>query len=93
MLPQVVQDVYERVSHLSRRLQRSGVIPLAPHRAVASKNAVDRLGDADREALDAARQTAWRVGFHEQVHVSGLNAELEEAEGLGGCTRKSPAYH
>lgn len=92
MLPAIVQHVHEGVSHLPRRRQLPRVIPFAPDGPVTPKDAVDRLGDADRQALHAAREPKWGVGFHEQMYVIGLDGELQQTEGLVRCARERRPY-
>ncbi|HEY4243078.1 MAG TPA: hypothetical protein VGM88_24870 [Kofleriaceae bacterium] len=50
--------------------------------AVAMERFVDPLGGADRETLHAFRECASRGGFYDQVEVTRLDREVDDAEGF-----------
>src|SRR5262245_50225774 len=80
VLTEVLENIHQAMTHLTRRGEPARVIPLAPDRAAATKHAVDRLGRANREPLAAARQGARVVRFDEQMQVIRLHAELKYPE-------------
>jgi hypothetical protein len=52
---------------------------------VATKDAVDGLRGAYREALQTAREPRRRVRLHEQVQMIGLHRKMNQAERLTRC--------
>jgi hypothetical protein len=76
----ILQHVDECVTHLARRRERPRVISVGPHLTAPSEEAIGRLGDAYRKALEAAPERDVSVAFDEQMDVIGLHAELEQAE-------------
>ena len=83
MLAPVLEDVDECVPDLPRSLERSHVISVRPYSAVAAQRTIDRLGDANREALNAASQSNVSVRLEKEVDVIALNAEMDDAEPVG----------
>jgi hypothetical protein len=61
------------------------VIPIAPYGTATTQRTVDRFRDANGETLDTAREPRGRVSFHQQVQMIGLDAVMDESEGLVGC--------
>jgi hypothetical protein len=51
-----LQHLHQCVPDLARCGQRSHVIPICPDSPVAAERAMDRLRDANGEALDAAAE-------------------------------------
>jgi hypothetical protein len=47
---------------------------------VAAEHAIDRLRDANGEALNAAPQSNVSIRFKKEVDVIALNAEVDDAE-------------
>jgi hypothetical protein len=80
MLAPVVEHVDERIAYLARRAEQPGVEAIRPHSTAAPERAVDGLGDANGETLNATSETRGRVRFNEQMHVIALDAELENPE-------------
>src|SRR5258705_9552532 len=56
VLTDVLQHVDERVSHLARRAQASGVIPVSPDAPTATEHAVRSLRHPDPEAAHPAHE-------------------------------------
>ena len=56
------------------------MIATEPDPAMPSQRAIDRLGDADRESLDTAPETAGIIRLHQQMNVIGLDTELEQTK-------------
>jgi hypothetical protein len=92
MLATVVEDVHERVTNFLRRHQVPRVVAFVPDSPAAMERPVDRLRDADREALDPAPERHRVVTFDEQVDVIALNAELQQPESSARSTRECPAH-
>ena len=82
VLPPVLEDVDDCVPYLARSRERSCVISVRPYSPVAAKHAIDRFGDANGEALNAAPQANVSIRFEEEVDVIALNAEVDDAEPL-----------
>ncbi len=77
MPPPVLEHVDQSIPDRARRRERAGMVSLGPHRPPPAQHTVHGLGDANGEALQAADETAVRVGFDDQVHVIGLDGEGE----------------
>jgi nucleotide-binding universal stress UspA family protein len=56
------------------------VVAVAPHLAAEAERAVDGAGNADREALEATRERASALGLDDEVHVVGLDGEVNHME-------------
>jgi len=80
MLPEVVEHVHEGRADLARRSEKSRVIPVAPDTSATTEGSIHRLGDADGEALHAAREQCRAVGFRDEVQMICLDAEGHDAE-------------
>ena len=80
MLAPVLQDVDERMPYFARRRERAHVVSVRPDGPVAAEHPVDRLGDANREALNAAPERIGRVRFQEEMDVVSLDTVVEQAE-------------
>ena len=80
MLPDVLQDVDECMSDLTRRRERAGMVSVVPDPSPAAERPVDRLCDADGEPLNATAQRPERIGLEQQVHVVALHAEVQQPE-------------
>lgn len=92
MFPAVLEDVDERMADLPRRRESSSVVPVVPDGSAAAENAIDGLGDANRETLNAATQSHGTVCFYEQVDVIALHAEMEEPEPVCRRLRERGTY-
>jgi len=68
------------------------VIPVTPHAAATPESAVHRASDPDRQPAHAAFEGPRLVRFHQQVHVIGLDAELEDPE-RGATSRGQRGAH
>ena len=64
---------------------------IRPDAPSTAEDAVHRPRDADREPLDPTRKGVYPVGFHDQVHVILLHAEMDDPEGLVGGSSESVA--
>ena len=52
------------------------MMPISPDGTATAKDAVDGLRHAHREPLTSPDDSAMVVGFHEQVEVISLHAEM-----------------
>jgi len=86
MLPPIVQDVDQRVSHFGRRPQDARMVSIPPYAASPSEDAVDSLGDPDGEPAHTALEGRRRLRLYQQVQMIFLNAELEDPESW--CARR-----
>jgi hypothetical protein len=82
VLPPVLQDVLEGVSHLARRGECVRVISVGEDGATSPERAVHGLRDADGKPLEPARETRRLVRLHHQVHMIHLNRELDDTKPL-----------
>lgn len=80
MLSKVEEHVDQGQAHLTRRAQGVGVVALVPDGAAATAGAVDGLGAANGEALQAAHKRLGVVGLDDQVDVVGLDREVNQAK-------------
>jgi len=80
MLAPVLQDVDERMPYFARRGEHTHVISVRPHGPVTAEHPVDRLGGANREALNAAPERIGYVRFQDQMDVVSLDTVVEQAE-------------
>src|SRR5678815_2894548 len=76
MAPRVLQHIAQRMAGLRRRGEDLEVIAVVEHRAGPPEVAVEPACDADRPALDAARQLAGVAGLADQVDVVALDLSL-----------------
>jgi hypothetical protein len=80
VLGKIPEHVDERVPHLARGRERTGVIPVRPHAAGARERAVHRFREPDGEALHPPRERRVIVSFAEEMQVIPLDGELRDAE-------------
>jgi len=80
MLPPVVQDVDEGVSHLARRSQEMRMESIPPHGPAAVERPIDGSRDANREAAHTTLEPRRCLRFHQQMEMIALNAEVKNAE-------------
>jgi hypothetical protein len=76
----VEQDIAQGEFHGSRGGERAGVVAVGKEPALALEPAIDGAGDADCEALNAAREGPAVVGFGDEVEVVALDGELDQGE-------------
>ena len=79
MFAPVLQHVEERIPNLARRAQNPRMVSVAPDPSATSEDSVHRLGDSNRQSLDAATD-ADSIGFGQHVHVIRLDAEVKDSE-------------
>jgi hypothetical protein len=90
MLPPVLENVDEAVPHFAGRAERPGMVAVGPELAPAPENAVRGPCEPDRKPLEAARESELILCLHQEVHVVGLDRELEEPEAPpGGSGQRS----
>ena len=70
----------EAVADFGGRAQDPGVEAVGEDAPATLHQAVEALGDADRQALDGPREGAAVVGLDEQVDVVALDGELHDAD-------------
>lgn len=58
------------------------MVAIRPHASAASERAIDGLGDADEETLEAARKARRSIRLDEQMHVVTLHAEMNDPESV-----------
>ncbi len=86
---EVVEHVDERVAHLARRPQETGVVSVSPDPAATSESAVHRLRYPDREAAHAALEARRLVRLHQQMQMVGLDAEMQNTKPCRAGRRQS----
>src|SRR3954469_15475290 len=79
MLPEVEQNVGDRVADFARRRERARVITIAPYLGNAC-DLFDGEGDPDREALNSAHQIVAALSLDDRVHVVLLYREVKDAK-------------
>ena len=82
VLPEVEQHVDHARPHLSRRRERSGVIPIADDLPLAAEDAVDRERQSDREPVHATAGTARLIPLDDEVPVVLLDREVDHPEAI-----------
>jgi hypothetical protein len=89
VLPEVVHHVIQRIPRLPWRGDDLGVVAVGEHHAspawpglALADRRVEVLGRRDLKALQAPGQRCLVVGFHQQVDVRPLDAELHDAKAL-----------
>src|SRR5262245_13752843 len=82
VLARVQEDVGERVAHLARRLEATGVIAIGEDLPGAAPELVQGAGDARGEPVHGAREGALARRLDDQVQMVRLHAVLDHAEGL-----------
>ena len=80
MFSHIEEHITQREAHLARSLQGARVIAVRKQPARALKAAIDGAGDANRQALDAARERATVVRFCDQMQMIALHAEVHQRE-------------
>ena len=90
VLPEVEQDVDERVADLARRRQRAGVITTAPYLAVTTKTSIHRARGPPGQTLQAANQRLTRGRLSDQMQVVGLHREVNETKAAGRWRLQGP---
>jgi hypothetical protein len=88
VLHPILQDVRQGPAHLRRRPKRPGVVATCPYRATVTQNPVHSLRHPHRQPLAPAGERLGVGRLDDEVHVIGLNAELEHPERLAGRRRK-----
>src|SRR5262249_57649626 len=73
---------------LGRRRERTRVVPVVPNPSATAERAIDRLGDANGEALKTTPEEDTAVGFDEKMNVIRLNAEMQQAKPYGRRRRE-----
>lgn len=62
------------------------MVAIAEDATAAAEDAIHRAGDPDREAVHPASELGAIFGFHQEVQVVSLHAEVDDLEGGGaGC--------
>jgi hypothetical protein len=82
VLPEVEQHVHHARPHLSRRRERSRVIPVANDLPLAAEDAVDGERESDREPVHATARTARLVSLDDEVPVVLLDREVDHPEAV-----------
>ena len=67
------------------------VIALRPNRSASFERAIDSAGTTDAESLQTARELRSAVCLDEQVHMVGLDGEVEHAEAGGARSGQGAA--
>jgi hypothetical protein len=87
MLPEVVEDVDQRVPHLARRPQKPRMVPIRPNPTMTAQRAIHRLRHTHREAAHTTIEPRRRIRLQQQMDMISLNAELKNPEPV--TTRRS----
>jgi len=87
MFAEVEKHVDEAGPHLSRRGERSGVIPVPHNPSLAAQRPVDGQRQSDREAVHAAAGPAWLVPLDDEVPVVLLDRKVDHAKAIDGRPR------
>ena len=82
VLPEVEQHVDHARPHLSRRRQRSGVVPIADDLPLAAEGAVDGERQSNREPVHATAGTARLIPLDDEVPVVLLDREVDHPEAI-----------
>src|SRR3954469_7488106 len=82
MLAEVEQHIHHARSHLARRRERSGVVPVANDLPLAAEGAVDGERQPDGEPVYAATGTAGLVPLDDEVPVVLLDREVDHPESI-----------
>src|SRR6185295_16961277 len=78
VMPEVLQDIPQRIGGLTRRTQHVRVIPVRKDLPAPSGNAVDGASDANAQALHPPRQALRAVGLDQEVEVISLQGEVHD---------------
>jgi hypothetical protein len=77
---------------LAWRPEQPDVVAITPHASAEAERPVDGARDPDRKPLETADEPRVPVGFHEEVEVVGLDAEVEKAKAPCRARRESVAH-
>ncbi len=91
VLPEVEQHVDHSDPHLARGGEPARVVPIRPDGARAACGAVDGPRAADGQPLKAAPERQGDVRFDEQVHVIGLDREVNHPKRAAARRRERGA--
>ena len=80
MFPRILEYVDQSIPDLARGFERPHVITIAPDSPAAAEDPVHRLGESDREALDAPGKRAAVLRLDDEVKVIALHGELQDPE-------------
>src|SRR2546427_12818737 len=69
MLPEIHQDVHERMAHSPRRVEGTRMVAIVPYPPAAAERAVNRAGEADGEAADSTGERAPVLGLRDEMDV------------------------
>jgi hypothetical protein len=67
------------------------MVAIAPDRAAPPEHAIHGLGHPHREPLTAAGEASRALRLDEEMHMIGLNTEMQEPEGAGGASAECAA--
>ena len=84
MFAPILKHINQGVPNLSGCREPAGVVAVPPHSPATAERTVHRLRHPDREPLDTAPKTAGAVCLDDEVQVVGLDAEVQQPEGVGG---------
>src|SRR3954453_442963 len=76
---------------VSRRRERSGMIPVADDLPLAAEDAIDRERQPDREPVHATARTARLVSLDDEVPVVLLDREVDHSKSIDGRPRYGAA--
>src|SRR5260370_37846140 len=79
MLPRIEQEISERVTHFSRRLERVPVIAILDHLLFAIRETVQSSCDPTVQPRDGPRECNSILGLDHNVDVVTLNRNLTHA--------------
>jgi len=80
VFPRILEYVDQSIPDLARGFERPHVITIAPDSPAAAEDPVHRLGESDREALDAPGKRAAVLRLDDEVKVIALHGELQDPE-------------
>ena len=75
-MPEVLQDVVQRIGDLAGRPQHVRVVPIREDLAPPAGDAVDRTRDANAQALHPPRQALRALSLDQEVQVIPLHGEV-----------------
>jgi hypothetical protein len=88
VLSKIEEHVDKPIPDFAWRRERVGVVPVAPHGAAPSPDAIERAGQTAGEPVDAAAQAIAGVSFDDEMDVIRLNGEMHDAKVLAARRRK-----
>jgi hypothetical protein len=91
VLPEVEKHVNHARSHLARRRQWSGVIPIADDLPLASEGTIDGERQSNRQPVHAAAGPARLVALDDEVGVVLLDREVNHPEAIDRRPRDGAA--